>query len=123
MSDRRIRGLSLPGRRATALGAVLVGLLLILGARDAPRPGWIRVPRQSYPAGRSHHDDLHHIGSAERRAGREDRGFCSLGPRGTWSNRLADGIDAQVEAIGAEAHRARKGRATVWSHLTGRDLR
>ena len=32
MSDPQLRGLSRPGRRATALGAVLVGLLLILGA-------------------------------------------------------------------------------------------
>ena len=31
MSDLRLRGLTLPGRRATALGAVLVGLLLIVG--------------------------------------------------------------------------------------------
>ena len=31
MSDLQLRRLSLPGRRATALGAVLVGLLLILG--------------------------------------------------------------------------------------------
>jgi hypothetical protein len=31
MSDLRLRGLTLPGRRAAALGAVLVGLLLIVG--------------------------------------------------------------------------------------------
>jgi Family of unknown function (DUF5719) len=31
MSDLRLRGLTLPARRATALGAVLIGLLLIVG--------------------------------------------------------------------------------------------
>ena len=49
MSDLRVRGLSVPGRRATALGAVLVGLLLILGegrysARLDPRPMPVVVP-------------------------------------------------------------------------------
>ena len=49
MSHPRLRGLSLPGRRATALGAVLVGLLLILGGgtflgAEGPGSDASRVP-------------------------------------------------------------------------------
>ena len=49
MSHPRLRGLSVPGRRATALGAVLVGLLLILGGgtflgAEGPGSDASRVP-------------------------------------------------------------------------------